>query len=123
MGTSDQLPNNPVRRCAMKPPLRTKLVGTKVSEAEFALLEERARGAEMRLAQWVREALLKPRRVSSGTFNFRQGSGAVGDAALQEDSPLSSPNNLCLEQEFEAFCKSCRAQRRTLRTPSRLFAS
>ena len=29
----------------MKPPLRTKSVGTKVSEAEFALLEERARGA------------------------------------------------------------------------------
>ena len=42
----------------MKPPLRTKSVGTKVSEAEFALLEERARGAGMRLAEWVREALL-----------------------------------------------------------------
>jgi hypothetical protein len=33
-------------------------VGTKVSEAEFALLEERARGAGLRLAEWVREALL-----------------------------------------------------------------
>jgi len=42
----------------MKPPLRTKSVGTKVSEAEFAELEERARGAGMRLAEWVREALL-----------------------------------------------------------------
>ncbi len=42
----------------MKPPLRTKSVGTKVSEAEFALLEERARNAGMRLAEWVREALL-----------------------------------------------------------------
>ena len=42
----------------VKPPLRTKSVGTKVSEAEFALLEERARGAGMRLAEWVREALL-----------------------------------------------------------------
>jgi hypothetical protein len=42
----------------MKPPLRTKSVGTKVSEAEFALLEERARGAGLRLAEWVREALL-----------------------------------------------------------------
>jgi RHS repeat-associated protein len=38
----------------MKPPLRTKSVGTKVSEAEFALLEERARGAGLRLAEWVR---------------------------------------------------------------------
>ena len=34
----------------MKPPLRIKSFGTKVSEAEFALLEERARGAGMRLA-------------------------------------------------------------------------
>jgi hypothetical protein len=42
----------------MKPPLRTKSVGTKVSEAEFALLEERAREAGMRLGEWVREALL-----------------------------------------------------------------
>jgi hypothetical protein len=42
----------------MKPPLRTKSVGTKVSEAEFALLEERARGAGMRLGEWVREVLL-----------------------------------------------------------------
>jgi hypothetical protein len=42
----------------MKPPLRTKSVGTKVSEAEFALLKERARGAGMRLGEWVREALL-----------------------------------------------------------------
>jgi hypothetical protein len=45
-------------RCSLKPPLRTKSVGTKVSEAEFALLEERARGAGLRLAEWVREALL-----------------------------------------------------------------
>jgi hypothetical protein len=42
----------------MKPPLRIKSVSTKVSEAEFALLEERARGAGMRLGEWVREALL-----------------------------------------------------------------
>ena len=42
----------------MKPPLRTKSVGTKVNEAEFALLEECAREAGMRLGEWVREALL-----------------------------------------------------------------
>jgi hypothetical protein len=42
----------------MKPPLRTKSVGTKVSEAEFALFEERARGAGSRLAEWVQEVLL-----------------------------------------------------------------
>ena len=45
----------------MKPPLRTKSVGTKVSEAEFVLLKERARGA----------------RVASG----RVGSGGVAVGA------------------------------------------
>ena len=33
-------------------------MGTKVSEAEFASLEERARGAGLTLGEWVREALL-----------------------------------------------------------------
>jgi hypothetical protein len=33
-------------------------VGTKVSDAEFALLEERARGAGMTLSEWVRDVLL-----------------------------------------------------------------
>ena len=37
---------------------RAKSVGTKVSEAEFALLEERALGAGMRRAECVREAWL-----------------------------------------------------------------
>ena len=55
----------------MKPPLRTKSVGTKVSEAEFALLEERARGAGMRLAEWVREALLLGQRVVEWPRPFR----------------------------------------------------
>jgi len=58
MGRVRPLPKNTSRRCSLKPPLRTKSVGTKVSEAEFALLEERARGAGLRLAEWVREALL-----------------------------------------------------------------
>ncbi len=42
----------------MKPPLRTKSVGTKVSEAEFALLEERARSSGLTLSEWVRDMLL-----------------------------------------------------------------
>ena len=51
----------------MKPPFRTKSVGTKVSEEEFALLEERARGAGLTLSEWVREALLSgPVELDSG---------------------------------------------------------
>ena len=33
-------------------------MGTKVSEAEFALLEERARGVGLTLGEWVRDVLL-----------------------------------------------------------------
>jgi len=52
------LPEISLRRCAMKPPLRTKSVGTKVSEAEFAMLEERARASGLTLSEWVRDVLL-----------------------------------------------------------------
>ena len=74
----------------MKPPLRTKSVGTKVSEAEFALLEERARGAGMRLAEWVREALLAA-PVESGPDS--------GEVALGEILALRS---LLLNLHFRA---------------------
>ena len=74
----------------MKPPLRTKSVGTKVSEAEFALLEERARGAGMRLAEWVREALLSA-PVESGVDS--------GEVALAEVLALRS---LLLNLHFRA---------------------
>jgi hypothetical protein len=74
----------------MKPPLRTKSVGTKVSEAEFAELEERARGAGMRLAEWVREALLSA-PVESGPDS--------GEVALGEILALRS---LLLNLHFRA---------------------
>jgi hypothetical protein len=42
----------------VKPPLRTKSVGTKVSEEEFAMLEARAQAAGRTLSEWVRDVLL-----------------------------------------------------------------
>jgi hypothetical protein len=42
----------------MKAPLRTKSIGTKVSEEEFGALEECARQADMTLSEWVRAVLL-----------------------------------------------------------------
>lgn len=42
----------------MKAPLRTKSIGTKVSEEEFAALEACARQADMTLGEWVRAVLL-----------------------------------------------------------------
>ena len=47
-----------LRRCSLKPPLRTKSVGTKVSEPEFAALETRARASGLTLSEWVRDVLL-----------------------------------------------------------------
>jgi hypothetical protein len=47
-----------LRRCSLKPPLRTKSVGTKVSEGEFAALETRARASGLTLSEWVRDVLL-----------------------------------------------------------------
>jgi hypothetical protein len=63
----------------MKPPLRTKSVGTKVSEAEFALLEERARGAGMRLAEWVRETLLAAPVEPVASSDVDSGEVALGE--------------------------------------------
>lgn len=45
----------------MKPPLRIKSVGTKVSQEEFAALEARARARKLTLSEWVRAELLEPR--------------------------------------------------------------
>lgn len=61
-----------------------------MSEAEFALLEERARGAGLRLAEWVREALLSA-PVASGPDS--------GEVALGEVLALRS---LLLNLHFRA---------------------
>ena len=42
----------------MKPPLRTKTVGTKLSEPEFAQLEAAARERGLTLSEWCRQVLL-----------------------------------------------------------------
>jgi len=60
----------------MKLPLRTKSVGTKVSEEEFAALEECARQADMTLSEWVRAVLLAAPGVEL------PGNDAAGEAAL-----------------------------------------
>ena len=72
----------------MKPPLRTKSVSTKVSEAEFALLEERARAAGLTLSEWVRDVLLTaPVRVRTGLR--RAGAGrTAGPAVAVSESPV-----------------------------------
>ena len=90
-----QIPSqNPASAVTLKPPFRTKSVGTKVSEAEFAMLEERARAKGLTLSEWVREALLAgPVELEAGevvlaevlalrslflNLSFRQTAGKAG---------------------------------------------
>ena len=51
----------------MKRALRTKSVGTKVSEAELRVLESRAAAAGLTLSEWVRDVLLGS-SVDAGTL-------------------------------------------------------
>ena len=51
----------------MKRALRTKSVGTKVSEAELRVLESRAAAAGLTLSEWVRDVLLAS-SVDTGTM-------------------------------------------------------
>ena len=55
------------RRCRVKHALRTKSVGTKVSEAELRVLESRAATAGLTLSEWVRDVLLGS-SVDAGTM-------------------------------------------------------
>jgi hypothetical protein len=85
----------------VKPPLRTKSVGTKVSEAEFAMLEERARANGLTLSEWVRDVLLSgpaepgaeagevvlaevlALRTLFLNLQFRQGQGPMTEAEMR----------------------------------------
>ena len=51
----------------MKRALRTKSVGTKVSEAELRVLESRAAAAGLTLSEWIRDVLLAS-SVDAGTM-------------------------------------------------------
>jgi len=43
----------------VKPPLRTKSIGFKVSEEEYARLEEAARAGGFTLGEWCRQVVLE----------------------------------------------------------------
>ena len=62
----------------MRPPLRTKSVGTKVSEAEYAQLEGCARGRGLTVSEWVRDVLLSATRDEAGADTHpRAGDGVL----------------------------------------------
>ena len=51
----------------VKASLRTKSVGTKVSDAEYAALEVRARAENLTLSEWMRAKLLGTGRPGGGS--------------------------------------------------------
>jgi hypothetical protein len=70
----------------MKAPLRTKSIGTKVSEEEFAALDATARAADMTLSEWVRAVLL----AAPGVELPGDDAALVGRVALAEILALRS---------------------------------
>ena len=57
----------------VKPNLRTKSIGTKVSEEEFARLEQAAQKASKTLGEWCREVMLAS---ANGQSEKGNGTGA-----------------------------------------------
>jgi uncharacterized protein (DUF1778 family) len=53
----------------VKPPLRTKSIGFKVSEEEYALLETAAQASGRTLGEWCREAILRGGSASDDPAN------------------------------------------------------
>lgn len=60
----------------VKPNLRTKSIGTKVSEEEYARLEQAAQQASKTLGEWCREVML-------GSANGQAANGNRGDAGAE----------------------------------------
>ena len=60
----------------VKPNLRTKSIGTKVSEEEFVRLEQAAQKASKTLGEWCREVML-------GSANGQPANGAGGTAGAE----------------------------------------
>ena len=51
--------SSPWRCCVVKPPLRTKSLGTKVSDAEYAQLEALASARGQTISEFIRSVLLE----------------------------------------------------------------
>ena len=60
----------------VKPNLRTKSIGTKVTDEEFARLEQAAQKASKTLGEWCREVML-------GSANGQSTNGSRGEAGAE----------------------------------------
>jgi hypothetical protein len=70
----------------VKPPLRTKTLGTKVSEEEFAQLEAAASERGLTLSEWCRETLLASvNGEGEKSADLSTASGGTGQQALMAE--------------------------------------
>ena len=67
----------------VKPPLRTKSIGTKVSEEEYAQLEQAAQTGGKTLGEWCREVMLASAN-GQPPRNPQPGAGGAGRALMAE---------------------------------------
>jgi hypothetical protein len=74
----------------VKRALRTKSVGTKVSEAELRVLESRAATAGLTLSEWVRDVLLGS-SIETGTLAAERAILHPNDEKLPLGTPVSWP--------------------------------
>ena len=61
----------------VKPNLRTKSIGTKVSEEEFARLEQAAQKASKTLGEWCREVMLASANGQPEKVNGTRGESQI----------------------------------------------
>jgi hypothetical protein len=69
----------------VKPPFRTKTLGTKVSEEEFAQLEARASERGLTLSEWCRETLLASVNGQGEKSAELSSASGTGQAALMAE--------------------------------------
>ncbi len=96
----------------MKREVRSKSVGTKVTEAELRVLESRAERAGLTLSEWVRDVLLgiehRDRHAGSGASDPGRGSGDANDPAeLHAESGRRECDSGGVEQETGCDLARC----------------
>ena len=94
----------PWRCSVVKPPLRTKTVGTKVSEEEFAQLEGAASERGLTLSEWCRETLLAS---VNGQDEKSADSGGTGQALRIAHHHGIAIFNLARPEYVERVSRQC----------------
>ncbi len=81
----------------VKPPLRTKSIGFKVSEEEYAVLETAAQASGRTLGEWCREAILRGGSASDAARHDPALAEIVGVCVLLVNvlGPVAAGGKVC----------------------------